>query len=325
MKDSKKLFFICIAVLLIAASFGSCAKVNYVINDGAIKAAKEIADGSWTTTAAEENGADADENVVGEFKAGTYGGVELKTQNDAIDYFKKAYELTKTKTVKYTDKSGKETECYELLGENELQVGAILIEGQENSIIKKIAPGIVSSIFTNSVCALPPSKAIQPENDNNSGDESKAAECDFTKSLISADDILACSVKDNGDGTITISLQPKETKNSVIGNDASGKFFDVLGDVPSIVDQIGIMSFTQGDVNDNIILTYKGGTGIITIDTKTNLITAADYNMKVQVDVTHVSAAGIVKDKSAAVSIEYNTHFPAEAKYIKEYAGLTKK
>ena len=41
-----------------------------------------------------------------EFKAGTYGGVEFKTQEDLVKYYADAYNKTKAKTAKYKTDSG---------------------------------------------------------------------------------------------------------------------------------------------------------------------------------------------------------------------------
>ena len=68
---------------------------------------------------------------------------------------------------------------------------------------------------------------------------------------------------------------------------------------------------------------YKGGTGVITIDTKTKEITAAKYVMIANVDVTHASIA-IIKDKSASVKITYTNEYPASDEYLKERRGVVR-
>ena len=39
--------------------------------------------------------------VIDEFKAGTYGGKEFKTQEDVVNYYKECYDYTKTLTAEY--------------------------------------------------------------------------------------------------------------------------------------------------------------------------------------------------------------------------------
>lgn len=62
----------------------------------------------------------------------------------------------------------------------------------------------------------------------------------------------------------------------------------------------------------------------MTIDTKTNLIVSADYEMKVFVEVNHANIS-VIKDKSGALYITHYIHYPASADYLMESKGLTKK
>ena len=55
----------------------------------------------------EEGPSDANALVIDEFKAGTYGGKEFKTQEDVVNYYKECYDYTKTLTADYkTDSNG---------------------------------------------------------------------------------------------------------------------------------------------------------------------------------------------------------------------------
>lgn len=138
---------------------------------------------------------------------------------------------------------------------------------------------------------------------------------DCTTSHLTADDVLAANVKDNGDGTITMVIQPKEALLSTPGEDSQGRFFNSLGDISSVVESISVLSFSQGTIKDNFVVDYKGGTGTIVIDTKTNEIIKADYIMLVHIDVKHANVA-VLKDKSASLDVKYQCEYPASDDYL---------
>ena len=79
------------------------------------------------------------------------------------------------------------------------------------------------------------------------------------------------------------------------------------------------LSFSKGTIKDNFVVDYKGGTGTIVIDTKTNEIIKADYIMLVHIDVKHANVA-VLKDKSASLDVKYQCEYPASDDYL---AGST--
>ena len=126
-----------LAVALIVGCFAGCAKINYV-TDGAIQAINEVKDGSWKTKGQEDAGtseADYDKPVIEEFKAGTYGGVEFKDVAAVADYYKQAYDYTKTLTAQYKDDKGQTQTYYKMLCEEDLDVHDIAIDGSVNKTI----------------------------------------------------------------------------------------------------------------------------------------------------------------------------------------------
>ena len=269
---------------------------------------------------ADDSAASSDAVVIDAFKAGTYGGKEFKTQDDVVNYYKECYDYTKTLTADYVTDSGETHSYYKMLGTEELNVENLLVEGKSNAMIDKLVPGIVGGLFTGGTNGLSPSGNRDPK-----GDTRDDGKMDCTKSQITPDDILAASVVDNGDGTITMSLQPKEAILSMPGTDSQGRFFNVLGDISSVVESISVLSFSQGTINDNFVVDYKGGTGVVTINTKTNEITKADYVMNVHIDVKHANVA-VLKDKSASLDVVYKCSFPASDEYLgSKNIGLTRK
>lgn len=255
--------------------------------------------------------------VIDEFVAGTYGGVEFASVEDVVNYYVESFNYTKTLTANYTE-NGEPKTYYKLVGDENLSVENLLVEGKSNDIINKLVPGIVSGLFSSNVKGLTPSENRDPALDNKND-----GALDLTKSPLTVDDVLACNVVDNGDGTINITIQPKGVVLSMPGEDAQGRFFNVLGDITSTVESISVLSFSQGSINDNFVVNYQGGTGTVTIDTKTKEITAADYTMKVHIDVSHANVA-VLKDKSASLDIVYTNHFPASDQYLKESKGIVR-
>lgn len=317
----------CLAlVAALVASLAGCAKLNYVTN-GTITAIQEVKSGEWQNTG-DETGEDAasqeDTSVLDKsFEAGTYGGVEFKDLNDVANYYVEAYNYTKTLTAQYKDADGKTQTFYKLLGSENLEVGDVMIDGKANSTINSLVPSIVGPMFDANIYGLVPSGNRNPELDNNLDDDTRKNDHDYRTSALTGDDILDANIVDNGDGTITMTIQPKQEELAFRGEGTQGSFFEVLGDITAAVSSISVLSFTQGDASDNVKVMYKGGTGQVTIDTKTKEITSGKFVMVANVDVTHASIA-IIKDKSASVKITYTNEYPASDDYLKERRGVVR-
>lgn len=316
MKKTVKKILCVVLVAAICAAFAGCAKMNYVTN-ATIGAINEVKAGTWNQTT-EEEGADEDKPVIDELTAGTYGGVEFKTNDDVAKYYVEAYNYTKSLTATYVDKDGKDCTFYKLLGDENLKCENILVDGQSNATINGIVPGIVDNLFKAGVYGLVPCNNRDPQLDNNSegikaGTEKNAH--DYRTSALTGDDILASNVTDNKDGTITITIQPKAAEMSLRGDDSQGRFFEVLGDIGATVSSISVLSWSEGDASDNVKVNYKGGTGTVKINTSTKEIVEADYQMNVKVSVTHANVT-VIRNKNASLDITYKNHYPASADYI---------
>ena len=314
---------ICIAlVVALIASFAGCAKINYVTN-GAIKAINEVKSGEWQNQGGEEGEELKDEIKIDELTPGTYGGVEFKDLNDVAAFYKEAYDYTKSLTAKY-DENGNECTYYKLLGDENMEIGDVMIDGSANAVVNKLVPSIVSGMFKPNTYGLVPCYNRNPDLDNNSEDEHKKEDHDFKTTEVTGDDILAANVTDNKDGTITLVIQPKMAEMSMRGDDSQGRFFEVLGDISGVVSSIDAVSFSEGTAEDNVKVFYMGGTVTVKVDAKTKEITEADYVMETTVQVTHASIA-VIKNKSATLTITYTNHYPASDDYLKEKKGITRK
>lgn len=319
---------VCLAlVVAMCASFAGCAKINYVTN-GTIKAINEVKSGDWLKTDADAEGdSDADVAVIDELKPGTYGGVDFQTNEDVANYYVEAYNYTKTLTAEYVTEDGSTATFYKLLGDEDLSIGDVMIDGKANATINKLVPGIVGNLFSKSTYGLVPCSNRDPNLDNNSenvanGEVSESY--DFRTSHFTAEDILACNVTDNGDGTITLQIQPKAQELAMRGDGSQGSFFEVLGDISGTVSKISLIKFEQGDATENVKVNYKGGKATVKIDTATKEVVEADYEMVVDVAVTHATVT-VIKDKSANIKITYTNHYPASDDYLMESKKIKRK
>lgn len=324
MKKTIKSILCVVLVASFVLALAGCEKINYVTN-GTIQAIKEVQDGSYKETGTEgEEGTEAgSETVIDAFASGTYGGVEFASEEDVVNYYVECYNNTKAQTADYIDGEGNTVTYYRLLGEEKLNIESVLIEGSENSMINGIVPGIVDGLFKPSVYGLPPCNNRDPQLDNTSENPTSAGVLDFRTSYFTPEDCQACNVKDNGDGTITIQIQPKPGQMSMRGEDSQGRFFEVLGDIGATVDSISMLSWASGTTEENCLVKYQGGVGTITIDTASKTITAADYHMAVTVEVNHANVS-VIKDKSASVQISYDMKYPASDEYLMDARQMTR-
>lgn len=317
-KTMKRILCAVLAVALIA-SFAGCAKINYVTK-GTIQAINEVKSGEWKNTGDEANAADdVDSPVIDEFKAGTYGGVDFGSVEDVVNFYKEAYDYSKTLMADYKESDGSVHSYYKLLGEEKLDVGNILIDGTSNSMINNLVPSIVGSLYSPGLNGLVPSTNRNPELDT---DEWEGNGESLTTSRLVADDILAANVTDNGDGTITIKLQPKAVNMSMPGKDAQGHVFQSLGAIDATVDSISALSWSSGTTAENCKVNYKNGVATVTINAASKEIVSADYTMLAYVSVTHANIA-VIKDKSANLDITMKWTFPASAEYLQSSKGIT--
>lgn len=318
-KTLKRILCVVLAVSFVLALTG-CAKINYVTN-GTITAIKEVKNGDWQKTGEEEITSDEDVSVLETpFTAGTYGGVAFNSIEDVVNFYVEAYNYSKTLMAQYKDDQGATQTWYKLLGEEKLSVDTIKIDGSENAMINNMVPGIVDGVYSPGLNGLVPSTNRNPDLDTDGWDGNGES---LQTSRLVADDILDANVTDNGDGTITMQLQPKAVNMSMPGKDAQGHVFQTLGAIDSVVDGISVLTWAEGTTADNCKVNYKGGVANVTIDTATKEIVKADYNMVAEVLVTHASIA-VIKDKSASLFVRMTWSYPASDEYLSTSKGVSR-
>ena len=281
-----------------------------------IFAVKVVFSSAKTAPVAADAAATEDKSVIGEFQAGTYGGIKMDTAEDAVKYYVEAYNKTKAETAEFNTPEGKQT-WSAFIGDEDLKINSVIIDGNENKTINSMVPGIVGGIFHAGTSALPPTAGkVQKDDVDEKGNS-------LVTSSLTADDVLAVVVEDNGDGTITLQMQPKYVNMSAPGKDAQGHMFQSLGAIDSTVDNIKPLTWSEGTTAENCKVHYYGGTATVTIDTKTKEITKADYVMEAHVVVAHACIA-VIRDKNATVDVTMKWSAPASEKYMQESKGVTK-
>ena len=298
---------ICISLIAaLCVSFAGCAKLSYVA-DGTMKAINEVKSGEWNQTP-EEATVTEDEPVIDAFTPGTYGGVTMESVDDLVAYYSECYNKTKAKTAKYIDQNGETVEWYAFGGSKEITISDILVDGQSNSVINQLVPSLLGSLYTPTLAGLSPCMWEVPELDNDEFGES------LQTCRVQPDDLLAANAKDNGDGTITLLMQPKLTEMSHCGVDPQGRMFTSLNDIGSVVEAVSAFSWSSGTTEENVKVTYKGGTAEVTIDVASGEIVAATYIMKAYAVIQHANIA-VVHDKSMSATVDYVCIYPASQEF----------
>lgn len=239
------------------------------------------------------------------FKKGKYAGVQLNTTADAVRYYVKAYNATKKETAKYKDLETEEISTYyKMLGCKEMFVTNTRINGSKNSFFDSYFESLLTDMTLPT--GLPPSTSVN-----------KSADTDLNgKSLITSrlrdTDVASLSIKDNKNGTVTLTIKPKAVQMSSPGADPQGRFFTTAGPMYDAIDQVikeNGGKWTTGNAKKNVTMNYTGGTGTITINTSSGKITKATYNMKVNVDVQHVTISGM-KNQRVQLRVIVKDTFP---------------
>ena len=313
MKKTIKAVVCFVLAAVLTLSFTGCAKVGYVF-DGTMKAIQDVKTGEWknqNNPSEGEGEADSadDPAVIDEFVAGTYGGIEFKSLEDVVKCYADAYNKTKAKTAMFIDEEGKKVEMYAFCDQKEITITDILVEGKSNAVINKLIPQLLNALYVPTIGGLQPCNAREPENDNDENGES------LKTCRVKAEDLVTANVKDNGDGTIVLTMQPKMVNMSRVGMDEQGRMFTSLNDIGAVVDAVDAFSWASGTTEENCKVVYKGGTAVVKIDTKSGEIVEAHYDMHVYVNIVHANLS-VVHDKSLSATVDYKCDFPCSKEFF---------
>lgn len=198
---------------------------------------------------------------------------------DVVAKYATVYEKTKA-TGTFTGKS--KTTCT-----------AIAIDGKQNGAVKAIADAAIGSEGDGST-------PLSPSRDDNPG-----MEC-----AVKPSDIESYKFTDNGDGTATIRLEVKPTKNSRRFQDPAGDMLDVMEDLKGALSSVSALTWSEGDADSNVVLTSKGYCEV-TYDKSTDMMTKAEYVLYTDADVQHANVL-FFKNKNATASFEYTVIYPAQ-------------
>lgn len=220
-------------------------------------------------------------------------------------YYVKAYNATKKETAKYQNKETDEIlTYYKLLGVKTLGADNVYINGSRNKFMDSYLDSMISD--TKVGTGLPPCTAVDKSEDTDLNGKS------LVTSRLRDTDVETLSIKDNKNGTVTLTIKPKSVQMSSPGADAQGRFFSTLGPMYDTFDQMLKQNggkWTTGNAKKNLHMNYTGGTGTITINTSSGKITKATYNMKVNVDVQHVTISGM-KNQRVQLRVIVKDTFP---------------
>jgi len=306
MKKTVKAILCVLLCGVLAFSFAGCAKISYVAG-GVSQAISEIKSGEWNKPETQETSTE-DEPVIDAFTPGTYGGIEMNSVDDLVAYYAECYNKTKAKTALYIDQNGDTVEWYAFGGSKEITISDILVDGKSNSVINQLVPSLLGSLYTPTLAGLSPCMWEVPELDNDEFGES------LQTCRVQPDDLLAANATDNGDGTITLQMQPKLTEMSHCGVDPQGRMFTSLNDIGSVVEAVSAFSWSSGSTEENVKVTYKGGTAVVTIDVAKGEIVSANYTMIAYANIIHANLA-VVHDKSMSAKVEYICIYPATQEF----------
>ena len=91
-------------------------------------AVKVVFSAAKTAPVAADAAANEDKSVIGEFQAGTYGGIKMDTAEDAVKYYVEAYNKTKAETAEFNTPDGKQT-WSAFIGDEDLKINSVIIDG----------------------------------------------------------------------------------------------------------------------------------------------------------------------------------------------------
>lgn len=295
MKNLRRTLSVIFCVILVATAFFGCTfNVDVAIeNDGKNVAANPAPTAAPATAAPTQAPTQAPQastpstpapggseaTTAGETPAAPSGNATPTTTEEIVAEYVKVYNTTKAAGT--------------FTGKNSMECPSIMVDGKDNSALKKIAEPLLATKDTG--FQLPPHTDSDPGN-----------EC-----LLTAADVKEATYNDNKDGTATIKIVPVATTNSKRFQDAQGKMFNVMEDLGPTVAKIPGLSWSEGDETTNVKLITDGGYAEVTYNIDTKMMTKAEYVLITIADVQHANVNLLfLKDKSAQATFKYTESFP---------------
>ncbi|MCR4926085.1 MAG: hypothetical protein K5917_07330 [Clostridiales bacterium] len=153
---------------------------------------------------------------------------------------------------------------------------------------KKIVDPILSSSFKSKTQPMAPSSDATYTN---------SGKCNLT-----AAEVATATYKDNGNGTATIKICPKQTNMSKKGADGQGKLFNVFGDMATSIQGAG---FTY----ESCTVTYPATNYVeITYNTSSNVISKYSSKMVAKLELKGASGYAVLKNINGGVDLVYEQH-----------------
>ena len=131
----------------------------------------------------------------------------MDTAEDAVKYYVEAYNKTKAETAEFNTPDGKQT-WSAFIGDEDLKINSVIIDGNENKTINSMVPGIVGGIFHSGTSALPPTAGKVQKDDV----DEKGNSCIFETITNKWTEELARSVTMSCGASVSVSLYPMSGK-----------------------------------------------------------------------------------------------------------------
>ncbi len=181
-------------------------------------------------------------------------------------------------------------------GSDAIVISDITIDGEKNSAVDKVVHSVMDAVYKPQTLPLPPYSEENP----------------FDVCIFTAEDAQSAEWKDLGNGQAEITVTPKPSVNSTLGN-GQGKMFNVVNDIGFIFDYMPDFAFgwSEGDIDSNVIATYDGGYCRVVYDCESMQIVSAEYVMKLCIEINNMEV--LFSSHDISVNMTYTQTFPATA------------
>ena len=184
----------------------------------------------------------------------------------------------------------------QFLGTNSMRIPRIVFGGNQNPTLEGMVSSLLKSLFENQTDKpLPPSEQAES----------------LDTCLLTGDDVESATYADNKDGTATINFVPKGVHFPQCEKDPQGKTFNLFKDLKGSIGSVKQITWAQGTIDENLDVYYHDGYVTCTFDTKSKMMTSAEYVSRCDLTLNHANFMGVIKDKSVEITLEYIENFPS--------------